>query len=124
MNKPNEYNAIISVLQDMYSGSVAIDKDWGICGNVTEVMLNLSYPDSYKHTFLSQFYHTVKGWIHYSGCTNYPIPSHVPGMSERVMFYSKDHPNWDRRTRYGKLRYDLLNYLISEFQYLSNVYDE
>ena len=119
-NKLTEYDVIINVLQDIYSGNVTIYWDWGICDNVNEIMLYLPYPKSYTHTFHSQFYRMIKEWTYYSGCTSYPIPSPFPGISEKVIFYSKDHPNWDKETRYGRLRYDLLKYLISEFQKLSN----
>lgn len=121
--KLTEYSAIISVLQNLYSGNVATCEDYGICDTVDEV-LYLSHPKSYIRTFNSQFYRMVKGWMHYSGSTMYPVPSPVPGISEKCIFYNKYRPNWDKETEYGKLRYNLLEYLISEFKKLSNEYDE
>ena len=56
-----------------------------------------------------------KDWPHYSGDPLYPIPSgnHIrPCIYYELVTRSK----WDPKTNYGRLRLDLLDWLIQEFE--------
>ena len=50
-----------------------------------------------------------KRWVHYSGNANYPVPA-SSGASAKEAFYLL--PRWDSTTEYGRLRWELLDYLI------------
>ena len=50
-------------------------------------------------------------WPKYSGVLNYPVPHHY--LPPATAFYSIADV-WDRRTRYGKDRWELLDWLIEK----------
>ena len=58
-----------------------------------------------------------KDWKHFSGSYAYPIPSTTAGVSHSSQFHLTDH-KWDKTTEYGRLRWDLLEFMISEIEIL------
>ena len=78
-----------------------INKAWGICCNLLE-----------GHTEFSEL---VKRWPKHSGRSSYPIPhSKYPGHPD--MGYARARHKWDRRTAYGKFRWELLNWAIATLE--------
>jgi hypothetical protein len=58
----------------------------------------------------SDFYEGVQNWDLWD---NDSIVCPVEGC---VFKYTEDNRKWDKRTKYGKRRYDLLNHLIKFFE--------
>lgn len=54
-------------------------------------------------------------WPHYSGTIQYPVPSCKKGDNNYSAFFSCVNL-WDRRTAYGRLRWDLLEFMIKTLQ--------
>lgn len=50
-----------------------------------------------------------ESWPHFSGDLGYPVP-HELGSDYAFSFTEN---KWDRRTKYGRLRWDLLDYTIN-----------
>lgn len=55
-------------------------------------------------------------WEHFSGSFAYPVPSNIPNQSPREAYFLAKGSGkmWDKTTEYGRLRYQLLDYLIQE----------
>lgn len=72
------------------------DKDFGICWNA-------QIPESVVGALSSN-------WSKFSGDVTYPVPSGKEDVSPSFayLFYGR----WDKRTKYGRLRWELLDFLI------------
>lgn len=59
-------------------------------------------------------------WPHFSGCTEFPVPDpDYPKNAAQAekMYLGKPNINkWDREAAYGKLRWDLLEFMIAELE--------
>lgn len=81
------------------------NRNTGICNQLTIGQLD-------RGTLM----HLMWMWPKHSGCGTCPVPSTIKGMTAH-MCYSRHRRNrmlWDNRTAYGKLRYELLDFLIAE----------
>lgn len=56
-----------------------------------------------------------KTWKHYSGSYHYPVPSTIEGMDAHQMFRTNTY-KFDMFTKYGRLRWNLLNHIIKELE--------
>lgn len=85
------------------------DKECGICTNYTLNSGNWGYCilEIHMDKYLINFHH----WEHFSGVNKYPIPAHI-GAGRAYETLNK----WDRRTKYGQLRWQLLDWLIEQFE--------
>ena len=77
------------------------DEQYGICTNLHLRCENLSQT-GYVSLFLEQ---SFPNWDKFSGSLHLPIPE-VDGLNHR---YGK---LWDKTTQYGRLRWELLDFLI------------
>jgi hypothetical protein len=71
------------------------DKTCGICRSL---YLHMKYNDYRAYMWVST---QARDWKHHSGNKNYPVPYKNWGVSD-----------WSKTTREGRLRYQLLNFLI------------
>lgn len=67
----------------------------------------------------SELYPLFRKWPGFSGCIEFPVPH--PGYpkdgNEAEKAYCDGHFNkWDRESAYGKLRWDLLEFMIAELE--------
>jgi hypothetical protein len=62
---------------------------------------------------LNQHDLSITQWPKFSGWVNYPIPHSKDEHPEHA--YS-NYDKWSKRTKYGRLRYELLDWLIEQFE--------
>lgn len=98
-------------------------RGYGICTIVREVLIRSDQEFVKVHGILEYFW---KNWEYYSGDKEYPVPStkcRIPGWNTSSARAYCSSPNlYDLSTEYGKLRFDLVMYLIHEMnQYLDNL---
>ena len=56
-----------------------------------------------------------KKWPKFSGNPRFPIPSPDTGPPGSAFYQGVDEgTNWDKRTKYGRLRWELLDFLIEQ----------
>lgn len=75
---------------------------WGICYNVSVL----------TSQFLSKdIYDLSSGWVNHSTDTEYPVETFDN-------YYSREGKinRWNRSTKYGNLRHELLDFLIAELE--------
>ena len=77
--------------------------DQGICGN-----LRVRLPENYLRE-------RWKNWPHYSGVEGFPVPSSNRKTGPVGVYYHYIS-KWSRRTRYGRLRWALLDWLIEQLE--------
>lgn len=58
-----------------------------------------------------QFNQYAEKWEKYSGYSMFPVPSGRADQSP-IQAYFGTIKHWDRRTRYGRLRWELVDFLI------------
>ena len=94
---------------DVHAGTAVITA--GICHNVET---NLYY--SPKSQELLQ--ELMKQWPKYSGHWKFPIPHPMrPGNQEEAMWiYCNTYSMWNKTTAYGRLRWELLEFMIAELE--------
>lgn len=98
------------------------DSGVGICNN----LLNLMDPELH-HTHKAErvLRDIFCSWEHYSGRLAFPIPSQqdVRGVAAptayrrgaaSIAYFNHEHNQYDRRSPYCKLRYQLIDYLIAQ----------
>lgn len=54
---------------------------------------------------------SFKDWEHFSGLEDYPVPAHIDANRAYETF-----DKWSKKTKYGQLRWQLLDWLIKEFE--------
>ena len=99
----------LSIIQSIKSGIIDIETGLGICTNVVYNSMDILYEDVreiFKELRIDQ-------WEHFSGCYEFPIPSTNKKLSNEDLYEATENL-WDRRTKYGRLRWDLLDYLINQ----------
>lgn len=82
---------------------------YGICRQVDDLCPDIN--SRMVRFFLGRLF---PGWPHYSGSRNYPVPDPEKRRDPLAAWKKYDHTGemWDERTEYGRLRRDLLDYLI------------
>lgn len=88
----------------------------GICANSDLYRTdkeNLGWYECYK--FVRDY---SSDWSSYSGVAGYPIPSTLAGMCPEECFneHVLEYNLWDKETEYGRLRWELLDYLIERVE--------
>ena len=81
----------------------------GICRNV----LGDTIPNT---TYLLEIfdYLSIEKWELYTGLEEFPVPSFVPSLSCYECYDRLD--KWSKRSKYGKARWDLVDYLINQIK--------
>ena len=80
--------------------------DCGICGQPVMVCLSLG-------AFLVVRDLMVQ-WPKYSGSYSYPVPSTIEGCDPRECFHNKRKDLWNKEDEYGRLRHELLEWLLEQ----------
>jgi len=82
----------------------------GVCGNIFDAC-DVYIP---REIIEQEIWDMAPDWPYYSGDTKYPVP-HPSYSPRRAYNVAHLHDNmWDKDTEYGKMRYNLLNFLIAE----------
>lgn len=79
---------------------------FGICSNAQNV---LTYPQYIKTI------NKMKQWPKHSGSEKYPI-STSKQKTPCKQYWEKDSTKWSKRSAYGRARWELLEWLINEFE--------
>lgn len=97
--------ALLAIKQDALAGKVK-DPMCGLCVNVSEYA-NIDENSSWVRTkeWLGRQFYT---WPKFSGDTTHPIV----GGHDAYIKAKYEHSMFSRTTRYGRLRWNLLNHLI------------
>ena len=83
------------------------DKSEGLCGMLAD--RTNSKIDHELFLFKEQCF---ESWKHYSGWLSFPIASDTEGMDAGDK-YLQCKNKWDKRTKYGRLRFDLTQHMIN-----------
>lgn len=87
----------------------------GICANITEALRQRHSISSYlSHKASNYVLLLADGWPDHSGDEGYPVPA-TNGLTAREA-YIEAEDYWDKSTKYGELRRDLLDYLIERLE--------
>lgn len=100
----HEKMMLLAALLEIEGNRAIKRKCGGICNCV-------SYLLGKHHTLRPMMQRLFMKWPHFSGQLGFPIPSCKKGVGPGGMYYSTNRM-WDRRTGYGKLRRDLLEFMI------------
>ena len=93
--------SLLNELRNIRNNPSKIRKHLGICSNLKTIGLR------------SEFRCLASEWPKYSGSLGFPVP-HPKGPEEAYFNISNV---WDRRTEYGKLRWELLNWAIAKLEF-------
>lgn len=92
----------------------------GICGNFKHAVVACVKLESYELDQLRFTLHKLmEHWPKFSGCSVYPIKVPKADIGKFRNYYSYAGSRnllWDKRTEYGRLRYELLDFLIEKFE--------
>jgi len=83
--------------------------DWGICNNV---------PAWARRAMAPHLDALWEKWPHYTGIRGFPVPhprSKHPGAAAKIYLHPRTL-HWSRRTKYGRLRWALLDWLIEQLE--------
>jgi hypothetical protein len=102
MLQTNE-SRLLEILKYLKANENVIKEHAGICYNVRQqVVDDTEYFNLVK--LLKRYY---SSWKHFSGDFQYP----VEGRPDK---YTRQGDKWSRTAKYGRLRWQLLNFLIKE----------
>jgi hypothetical protein len=101
----HQYSAVLAALLNI-RGHGPVNPHLGICKNLDDQLDSQTCGYRFVESNCSD-------WEHFSGCTTYPVPP------ARVADMRTPQYKWDRSTRHGQLRYDLLDYLIERARCLA-----
>ena len=103
---------ILSALKAIASNKEYRYHSTGICNAIRHYLVEHS--DNYFTVWDSHtIYELMKDWPKHSGVTEFPICVYgVDPMKEYMGCYDK----WDRKTEYGRLRWELLEWLIEKLE--------
>jgi hypothetical protein len=85
------------------------DKDFGICTNY-HLINGQCNPDILIMDMAEQGI-SFKDWKHFSGSLRYPVPAHIDAEKAYDNF-----DRWSKKSKYGQLRWQLLDWLIEQFE--------
>lgn len=94
----------------------------GICHSFISAYQKTGSPISYLSMDMGRLQRTMTKWPKYSGNPTFPVPSGDPwykriiGLSKSPAEVFGSPDSWNPETRYGKLRLELLAWLIKEFE--------
>lgn len=91
-------------------------KQYGICTCYNKIANNMD--TTCFETISAYLGVSFKNWPEFSGSLMYPIKSYDERIANSFMYNLAGVKNamWDRRTKYGKARWQLLDWLIEQFQ--------
>lgn len=95
--------SLLNELRNVKNNPFKIRKDLGICANIKDKGLK------------NDFIELASQWPKYSGSINFPVP-HPKYPNDPLEGYFNGVNIWDRRTAYGKLRWELLNWAIATLE--------
>ena len=103
---------ILSALKAIASNKEYRYHSTGICNAVKHYLE--SHSDNYFTVHDSYtIYELMKDWPKHSGNNEFPITVRgINPMKEYIDYYDK----WDRKTEYGRLRWELLEWLIEKLE--------
>lgn len=105
----------------LYSIKESRNENYGICNNIYKIYLtslDISYQNMSDIWSLSR--KIFRTWSKFSGDEFYPI-------SEKYCTYNKaasDGTHWDWNTEYGKLRWELLDFMIESVDNMIQIIDD
>ena len=96
--------SVITELTELLGGKKPEEKEFGLCHN---------YLDDISTFWLHK---TFMKWGEFSGNTNFPVGtfSETVGVLDAIDMYYDTEDLYDRRTKYGKARYRLAEYIRDE----------
>mgnify|MGYP001183599036 FL=1 len=94
--------SLLNELRNLRNNPSKIKKQHGICANLKDKGLK------------NDFIELASQWPKYSGSINFPVPH--PKYDNPFEGYFNTINIWDRRTAYGKLRWELLNWAIATLE--------
>lgn len=80
--------------------------DRGICGQPAMTYLSIGAFNIVRKLMVQ--------WPKYSGHYDYPVPSTMEGYNARECFHNKIKDLWNRNDEHGRLRWELLDWLIEQ----------
>lgn len=93
--------------------------DMGICANLDDELEQLGF-GCYEECAFSWREGAFEIWPKFSGMLGWPVPSaeSVPSADPMKTYYSASDAGslWDETTEYGRLRYELLDFLIEQIK--------
>ena len=95
--------SLLNELRNLRDNPSKIKKYRGICGNLKDKELKV------------EFIALASQWPKSSGILSFPVP-HPKYPNEPLKGYCVTKNIWDRRTAYGKLRWELLNWAIATLE--------
>ena len=103
------YNALLS-----FKCKDVLMEEVGICTNLaTQVECILE-----EYQYKRQVTNLMTLWKYYSGSRAFPVPSPISEKEHHVQIYyaaKRSNSMWSKTKRYGRLRHNLLNFLIACF---------
>lgn len=106
----------IEVLKKIKNGE-SICNRWGICSNFKNMFGETwGSTDAYQkgEKCFRILEHLMRKWKHFSGDHAYPVPSTLRDKSAAEMYTSYNRSKiWSKTDNYGRMRYNLLNWLIA-----------
>lgn len=99
-------NDLLTALKQLRENGPRI-RSAGICSQLD--LFNLCSAEERQ-----QFRACFKTWPHYSGHISFPVPSPDKSIEAVDAYFDKSTDLWDRDTKYGHLRWDLLDHIIKE----------
>lgn len=92
--------SLLDKLRNLRNNPSKIRKNHGICANIKRK---------------AEFIALASQWPKSSGILSYPVP-HPKYPNDPMEGYYMTKNIWDRRTAYGKLRWELLNWAIATLE--------
>lgn len=105
IRKESKTIGFVNTLRGSYGICYLLLKDF----NCNPAINYLSFEDVNDYVNLN-----CEGWKYFSGNHSFPIPSHIESLTPQELFWSME-PRWSGE--YGKMRRDLLDYLIKKVRY-------
>lgn len=91
----------------------------GICGNVSLQLEHWGVPYHERQRASTRLYELFMLWPKRSPNPSYPVSTVVDSCEARRQYRRAAQPHsllWDRRTKYGKLRWELLEFVIEKLR--------
>ena len=107
---------VLDALEKLKKGDVP-NTQTGICGNIGDHLPNVN-----NRAIQFMVGKLAANWEHYSGTPQFPIPSSYKGVSDHDMFMRTENM-WSKKSKYGKLRWDLLDHLVNELNNIKHQYE-
>jgi hypothetical protein len=119
MNNITVKNILLDVLIDlqMREDAGTLDKGCGICGAVATYTNQMVEKERLTRAEQNQVMEHMRDlfhlWPSFSGATCFPVPSCASDVKPDDMYYDRSgrYVLWDRDTAYGRMRWELLDWM-------------